>query len=87
MDYSTCLHTKVALATSLLASLHWRHVKFTFAILKSYCGREIEERWGFGDLPPEKFLRTTLSRTSENALLLHRVTVAIIIDLFANKEN
>ena len=40
-----------------------------------------------GGLPPEKFLRTTPSRTSENALLEHRVKVAIINDLCAQKEN
>ena len=40
--------------------------------------------WG---LAPEKFLRTTPSRTSENAILEHRVKVAIIIDLFAEKNN
>ena len=40
--------------------------------------------WG---LAPEKFLRTTPSRTSENAVLEHRVNVAIIIDLCTQKEN
>ena len=52
---------------------NWRHVSFTFAILKDYCGRGAEEGWGSGDLPQEKFLRTTPSRRLENALLEHRV--------------
>ena len=40
-----------------------------------------------GGLPLEKIFRTMLSRTSENTLLEHRVKVAIIIDLCAQKEN
>ena len=77
--------TKVV--TSLVASLDWKHVSFTFAVLNSYCGREAEERWGSGGLPPETVLRTMPSRTSESALLEHRVKVAIIIDLCTQNEN
>ena len=36
---------------------------------------------GCGGLPPEKFLRTAPSRTSENAFLEHRVKIAIIVAL------
>ena len=42
-------------------------------ILKEYCEKAAEERW--------VFLTTTPSRTSENTLLVHRVKVAIIIDI------
>ena len=42
---------------------------------------------GPGDLPAEKCLRSTPSRTSEIAFLENRVKVANIIDLYALKEN
>ena len=38
-------------------------------------------------LRPEKVLKTTPSRTSENALLEHRVNVAVISNLPSQKEN
>ena len=56
-------------------------------MLKDYCGRGEEESLGFGGLPPEKCLRTTPSRASENAFLGNGVKITIIIDLGAQKEN
>ena len=48
----------------------------------------MEEEWRKdGGLGRRKSFRTTPSRASENALLVHRVKVAIIIDLFAKKES
>ena len=44
-------------------------------------------KMGVCGLAPEKFSRTTLSRISENALLEHRVKVAVIIDLCVQKES
>ena len=82
-----CLYNKVALTISLVTSLNWRHVGFTSVILNDYCGGGAKERWGSRGLPPDKFLRTTASRTSESALLKHRVKVTIIIDVCAQKEN
>ena len=69
------------------ASLNSSCVSFAFALLKVYCGRGAEEKWGSEGLPPEKFLRTTPYRTSENALLEHRVKVAIIRNLRSLKDN
>ena len=40
-----------------------------------------------GKLPPEKCLRTTPSRTSENIFSEHSTKFAIIIDLCAQMEN
>ena len=39
--------------------------------------------WAFA---PEKFLRATPSRTLENALLEHRLEVAIIIDFVPRRK-
>ena len=36
------LYTKVALT----GSVNWRHVSLTFAIIKDYCERGMEEGWG-----------------------------------------
>ena len=80
------LYTKVALTTGPQTSLNWRRISFTFAILKGNGGRGTEERWGSEGLLPEKFLRTTPSRKSENVLLEHRVNVAIISNLRSQKE-
>ena len=80
MDSPICLYTKVALTTSLLTSSNWKHVSFTFAILKDYCGSGEERKWGSGDLLPENLMRIMPSKTSENALLIHKVKVAIIIE-------
>ena len=41
---------------------------------------------GVWRLAPRKFLRAAPSRTSENALSEHKVSIAIIIDLYAQKE-
>ena len=87
MDSAICLYTKVALTTGPQTSLNWRRASFTFVILEDYCGREVEERWGLGGLPSERFVRTTPSRISENALLEHGVNVAIIRKLGSQKEN
>ena len=48
---------------------------------------EEERKKGSGDLPPEKFIRTTPFRTLENVLLEHRVDVAIISNLGSQKQN
>ena len=49
---------------------------------------EGEKDGGLGGLPPpENILRTTTSRMSEHALLIHSVKVTIIIHLCAQKEN
>ena len=87
MHSPNCLYTKVALTTSVLSSLNWRRVSFTVATLKDYYGRGMKKRWESGSLPPEKFFKTTSSRTSENTLIEHRVKVAIIVKLCAQRKN
>ena len=56
-------------------------MSFTFAIVKDYPGRGMEEKCGYGGLPPEKSLMTTPSRMLENVFLEHRVNVAVISNL------
>ena len=54
---------------------------------KAVHGKGVGEKWGSGSLPTERFARATHHRISENAFLEHGIEVAIIIDLYAYKEN
>ena len=58
-----------------------------FAIFKGVLVEEEREKDGVWGLPPEKLLRIAPYRSSESALLEHRMNVAFTIDLCAQKGN
>ena len=80
MDSAICLYTKVELEA---CKLHFCNTK---RLLWKRSGRKMGT-WGLGGLLSEKFVRTKPSRMSENALLEHRVNVAINRSLRSQKEN